>query len=62
MPLRILWHRSRKYRRLLINVNVEPAAKGRAGKRSVPGFQCKVMNQTECCRAADFRRPTLVTA
>jgi hypothetical protein len=43
----ILWWRSRELRTLRMHVDVEPASKGAAGKRSAPEFQRQVMDQME---------------
>lgn len=43
----ILWWRSRELRALRMHVDVEPASKGAAGKRSAPEFQRQVMDQME---------------
>ena len=43
----MLWWRSREHRQLIIDVAVEPAGKGPAGKRSAPEFQRQVMDQME---------------
>jgi len=43
----ILWWRSREHRQLIIDVAVEPAGKGPAGRRSAPDFQRQVMDQME---------------
>jgi hypothetical protein len=43
----MLWWRSRVHRQIVIDVAVEPASKGPAGKRSAPEFQRQVMDQME---------------
>lgn len=43
----MLWWRSREHRQLVIDVAVEPASKGRAGRRSAPEFQRQVMDWME---------------
>src|SRR5271169_6788027 len=42
-----LWWRCRQLRRLVMQVDVEPAGKSRAGRRSAPEFQRRVMDQME---------------
>ena len=42
-----LWWRCRQLRRLVMQADVEPAGKSRAGKRSAPEFQRQVMDQME---------------
>jgi hypothetical protein len=51
-----LW-RSREHRQLIIDVPVEPAGKGRGGRRSAPEFQRQVMGQMERCRRYPMRGP-----
>ena len=53
----ILWWRSREHRQLIIDVLVEPASKGPAGKRSAPEFQRQVMDQMEQYRRYPMRGP-----
>lgn len=53
----ILWWRSREHRQIIIDVAVEPAGKGPAGKRSAPEFQRQVMAQMERYRWYPMRGP-----
>jgi len=53
----ILWWRSREHRQLIIDVAVEPASKGPAGKRSAPEFQHQVMDQMERYHRYPMRGP-----
>jgi hypothetical protein len=53
----IVWWRSRELRQLIIEVAVEPAGKGPAGKRSAPEFQRQVMDQMESYRRYPMRGP-----
>jgi hypothetical protein len=53
----ILWLRSREYRQLIINVTVEPARKGPAGKWSAPEFQHQVMDQMKQYHRYPMRGP-----
>src|ERR1019366_1168634 len=43
----MLWWRNRQHRKLIMRADVEPAGKGRAGKRSAPDFQRQVMDEME---------------
>jgi hypothetical protein len=43
----MLWWRSREHRQFVIDVTVEPAGKGRRGRRLAPEFQRQVMDQME---------------
>jgi hypothetical protein len=51
-----LW-RSREHRQLIIDVTVEPAGKGPAGRRSAPEFQRQVTDQMERCRRYPMHGP-----
>ena len=51
------WWRSREHRQLVIDVAVEPASKGPAGKRSAPEFQRQVMDQMERYHRYPMRGP-----
>lgn len=53
----ILWWRSREHRQVILNVAVEPAGKGPAGKRSAPEFQRQVMDQMEQYHRYPMRGP-----
>jgi hypothetical protein len=53
----ILWWRSRERRQLIIDVEVEPAGKGPAGRRSAPEFQHQVMDQMERYHRYPMRGP-----
>jgi hypothetical protein len=53
----ILWWRSRVYRQIIIDVAVEPASKGPAGKRSALEFQRQVMDQMERYHRYPMRGP-----
>jgi hypothetical protein len=41
------WWGHRQLRKIIMQVNVEPARKGPAGRRSAPEFQRQVMDQME---------------
>ena len=47
----------RQLRKLVIQVDVEPAGKGPAGRRSAPEFQRQVMDQMECYRRYPITGP-----
>ena len=52
-----LWWRSRQLRELILRVDVEPAAKGPASRRSAPEFQRQVMDEMECYRRYPMTGP-----
>jgi hypothetical protein len=52
-----LWWRSRQLRKLIMQVDGEPAGKGPAGKRSAPEFQRQVMDEMESCRRYPMTGP-----
>ena len=52
-----LWWRSRQPRTLIMQVDVEPAGKGPAGKRSAPEFQRQVMDQMDRYRRYPMTGP-----
>ena len=52
-----LWWGHRQLRKLIMQVDVEPAGKGPAGKRSAPEFQRQVMDQMECYRRYPMTGP-----
>jgi hypothetical protein len=47
---RRLWWGHRQLRNVIMQVDVEPAGKGPAGRRSAPEFQRQVMDEMECYR------------
>jgi hypothetical protein len=53
----MLWWRGREHRQLVIDVEVEPAGKGRAGRRSAPELQRQVMDQMEQYHRYPMRGP-----
>jgi hypothetical protein len=53
----ILWWRSREYRKLVIDVAVEPVGKGPAGRRSAPEIQRQVLDWMESYHRYPMRGP-----
>jgi hypothetical protein len=52
-----LWWRNRQLRTLVMRVDVEPAGKGPAGRRSAPEFQRRVMDEMESYRRYPMTGP-----
>lgn len=52
-----LWWGHRQLRKLIMQVDVEPAGKGPAGRWSAPEFQRQVMDQMECYRRYPMTGP-----